>query len=229
MIDLDSSHSPSESAPILPEGAGSLLQSWFAFLASFGRTVLAFRQHLVSLAEEADRQHRRAERLAAYRLRHSWKKSDIPRLKTLDVNRAARRRMERVTGRGRPVVRPHKPLVLGVARKFHDLEPLFNSRSEPQKRRRAFKLWPRYQHYVEALYRGEHALAKEQGIPGPSVEAERRVGEAMGISLATVHAICGKIRRMRKEWDDSANFPPITLIAYDKWMKTGEHPWINTE
>jgi hypothetical protein len=176
------------------------------------------------LAEEADLQNRRAERLAAYQRRHSWKKSDIPHLNTLGINKAALRRMERLTGRGRPVVKPHKALALAVATKIHDLGPLVNLLSPPDKRRRAFKLWPWYQHYVEALYRGEHALAKKKGIAGPSDYAEREVGRALGISAATVHAISGKIRLMRKEWDGSADFPSMTLDQYDKWMKTGERP-----
>jgi hypothetical protein len=99
----------------------------------------------------------------------------------------------------------------------------------PEQRRKALKLYPWWSHNVEALYRGEHALAKEAGIAGPSGHAERLVGQALGISSATVHKICGDIRRKRKEWDGSANFHAMTLAEYQNWMETGKHPRINIE
>jgi hypothetical protein len=76
----------------------------------------------------------------------------------------------------------------------------------PDKRRRAFKTWPWWQHYVEALYRGEHALAKDRGTRSASIEAEESVGRTLGISASTVHTICGGIRRMRKADEGSAKF-----------------------
>jgi hypothetical protein len=101
------------------------------------------------------------------------------------------------------------------------VQPLFDSASTPNERRRALKHWPWWPHYVEALYRGEHELAKRKGVPGPSNEAKIMVGKALGISAATVHSICCEIRGQRKECEDSANFPAMTLVEYEEWMRSG--------
>jgi hypothetical protein len=169
--------------------------------------------------EKAERNHHRAELLAAYRRRKSWKKSDIPHLKSLGVNKVALRRMEALEGTGRPVVRPHQPLDEIVVKKLDAFLTLLGDGTPPDKRKQAFRLWPWWPHYVEALYRGEHALAKEQGIAGPSDYAERSVGSEFGISAAKVHSICGEIRRKRKEWDGAADFPAMTLSEYRGWME----------
>jgi len=75
---------------------------------------------------------------------------------------------------------------------------------------------------VEAFYRGEHASAKAKGIRRPSHYAEDVVAQALAISAPSVHMICGRIRRMRKECGESANFPAMTLSDFKKWMETGD-------
>jgi hypothetical protein len=177
-------------------------------------------QSLEAWAENLERQHRRSQLLAAYRRRHAWKKSDIPHLRSLDVNSAAQHRMKRLVGRGRPVVKPHRPLDAVIINKVEAFQALADPNASPDKRRRAFKQWPWWSHYVEALYRGEHALAKDRGAKGASTEAEIVVGRALGISAATVHSICGEIRRKRKEDSESANFPAMTLAEYEGWMES---------
>lgn len=159
--------------------------------------------------------------MAAYKRRADWKKSDICHLNSLGVNKAARRRMQRLEGTGRPVVSPHQDLGSKILEKLQPLQTLFDPDGTSAERKKAFKRCPWWSHYVEALYRGEHALAKERGIADPSGHAERLVGGALGISAAKLHSICGGIRRMRKEWDGSANFPAMTLIEYESWMMTG--------
>ena len=185
-------------------------------------------QGLDVFCQEAERQHHRAELLEAYKRRTSWKKSDIQSLNSLGVSRAALRRMERLSGTGRPVVRPHQPLDVAIVTKVNallSLKCLVDPDTSPDKRRRAFKLWPWWRHYVEALYRGEHALAKEKGIRSASTEAEMSVGRALGISSATVHSICGEIRSMRRDDQGSANFQAMTLAEYESWMETGKGRW----
>lgn len=182
-------------------------------------------QNIVSTLERAERNHYRSQLLGAYKRRNSWKKSDIQHLRSLGVNKWAERRMERLAGKGRPVVRPVQPLEQVIVSQLNALEPLFNSASTPEKRKQAFKRWLWWPHYVEALYRGEHLLAKAEGISGPSDHAERLVGQALGMSPAKVHSICGEIRRMRREDAEFANFSAITLMEYEQWMKSGERIW----
>jgi hypothetical protein len=176
-------------------------------LAGLFIVVLAsLKQSPVSWAENLERAYLHAQLLAAYRLRHAWRKSDIPRLKSLGVNSSALTRIERLAGRGRPVVRPYQPLDVAIVTKLSAFQSFVDPDVSPDKRRRAFKTWPWWQHYVEALYRGEHALAKDRGTRSASIEAEESVGRTLGISASTVHTICGGIRRMRKADEGSAKF-----------------------
>jgi len=228
MAGLDFQNTPPWSAPIDPkraeqlkQGAEKFLQGIYTVSTVVGLAVLALDKFVVLAAEKAEEQHHRAELLATYRRRRSWKKSDQAHLESLGVNMAARRRMAKLEGRGRPVVRPHQPLGLAVATKARALQPLFSLDSTPAERIQALKLWPWWKHHVEALYRGEHDLAKKGGIAGPSEHAELLVGKALGISPAKVHAICGEIRRKRSEWDGAADFPAMPLTELERWMKTG--------
>ncbi len=195
-----------------------------AIAALAERALMACAKWLESVVTDAERAHHRGELLAAYRRRASWKKADVPRLQSLGVNAAARRRVPLLKGRGRPVVTACQPLWPTVAERLAALQPLISTDSSPQERRRALRLWPWWQHHVEALYRGEHELAKTKGVAGPSRYAEEVVGNALSISPATVHNICGAIRRKRREWDGAANFPPMTLREFDHWMNTGTWP-----
>lgn len=171
--------------------------------ALFGIIALAIYKSLETWAEK----YRRGQLLAAYRRRHAWKKSDIARLEALGVNATARRRMEHLTGRGRPVVNELRPLDEEIIEKLKAVQLLTDPKASPALRRQAFKMWPWWPHYVEALYRGEHAKAKAECIKSPSEEAERSVGRTLGISAATVHSICGEIRRKRKDDPRVRKFP----------------------
>jgi hypothetical protein len=42
-------------------------------------------------------------------------------------------------------------------------------------------------------------------------------------------AICGEIRPMRKECEETANFLPMTLAEHQTWMKKGTHPRLQSE
>lgn len=197
-----------------------------ALLSDF---LLKIQQAMITAAEDAERQHRRAYLLAAYRRRHSWKASDIRPLNSLRPTASARKRMQRLRGKGRPVVVAHQPLAHFLATKISAFQALVHPAASPLVRRKAFRHWPWWRHHVEALYRGEHALAREQGVAGPSDHAERLIGAALGMSPASVHRICGEIRRMRKGCEETANFRPMTLAEYQTWMETGTHPRLQSE
>ena len=178
--------------------------------------------------EKADRAHGRAELLVAYKQRHRWRKSDIPRLESLNPNGYARARMRRLEGRGRPIVAEHRPLGTSFLKTVRALHIVNNPATTPMERRRAMKNTPWWAHHVEALYRGEYALAKESRTKGPSAVTEEKVGRALGLSASTVHSICSSIRRERRRWEGAANFPPMTLDAYEDWMNSGQNPrWID--
>lgn len=192
-------------------------------------TIGLIQKSFIALAVEADRalanmevQGRRAQLLAAYKTRHRWKKSDLAHLKTLGVNAAARARMARVEGRGRPVVKPYQPPLLSLLRGVEAVQPLFSPSARERERRQALRKWPWWEHHVEALYRGEHELAEREHRPAPADYAERRVANALGLSQSTVHTICGNIRAIRLDWEGRANFPPMLLLEFGHWMRTGE-------
>ena len=178
--------------------------------------------------EETDRKlreaHLRGERLAAYRTRHRWKASDVRPLLSIGVNEAAQRRIAALSGKGRPVVKPHRPLDDLLCDKLTNWSIMVRDDATPNERRRSFRVWPWWKHHVEALYRGELELARADQTRGAHDHAERAVAAALRISQGTVHAICGEIRAMRREDPESANFPPMVLAEYEEWMERGELP-----
>jgi hypothetical protein len=111
-----------------------------------------------------------------------------------------------------------------IVTKFESARSLLEPDHHPSERRRAIKKWPWFDHYVEAMYRGEQSLARSRGDVGPSLHAEMVIGQALGISASKVHSICGEIRRRRKEDNDSANFPPMRIEEFELWMTDGIVP-----
>ena len=172
-----------------------------AIAAVAERAISAWARWVEATARDAERAHHRAELLAAYRRRWSWKKADVPHLRSLGVSAIAQHRMAQLTGRGRPVVRQYQPLWSTFIRRFADVQPLCNPKASPQQRRRALELWPSRDKYVEALYRGERDHARSRGAEGPSWQAEETVGRALGYSGAKVRKICAAIRRERQRWE----------------------------
>lgn len=208
---------------IRPEASdgSAFTENMTAVVVLLAVVALALRNTLVAAVDQAERRYIRGEKLAAYRRRASWKKSDISNLKTLDLNPVAQRRMARLSGTGRPVVAPHRPLELAIVEKLQSIQPLFDQTFTAADRKRAIKHWPYWEHHVEALYRGECDLARKRKIKGPATHAEELVATELGLSAPAVHAICGRIRLKRKERDGAANFPAMTLTEYKEWMETG--------
>jgi hypothetical protein len=215
------------SKPILPTpAAGEGLSSLsLAAIVTIGLVMAAASDRFAGWAKSLEEGHRRRQLLEAYRKRHAWKRGDISKLRKLDLSRIAMRRVERIQGVGRPVVKAPAPLVEVILKGLSSINALFNPEVGAADRRRAFKEWPAYPQFVEALYRGEHALAKERLDRNASVEGEICVGRAIGISSATVHALCGQVRAARKRDVGEAAFPAITVIQYDEWMRSGVDPW----
>lgn len=219
MVDQEQSLNAVSQLTGLVDGMTGFVRSIGGFVLFIDRTLKA----IMEAADHADREHNRAELLQAYRRRHQWKRSDIPRLESLGVNAAARSRMRRLPSRrGRPSVRPHISLAQLILVKANALGTVFDPNITPSSRRRALKNSPWWKHYAEALYRGEREEARATGVPGPADHAERVVGRALGISPSSLRSICRPIRRMRDRHEPCANFPMMTLADYEGWMLTGE-------
>lgn len=200
-----------------------------AFLALYrgldvGAAFLALYRGIEEAERNTQMNHLRGERLAAYRVRHRWKASDIRPLLSMGVSEVAQRRMAVLKGKGRPVVKPHRPLGEVLRDKLTNLSNLVRPDATPNERRRALKDSPWWKHNVEALYRGELAQARAKRIKGAYDHAERAIAAALLMSQGKVHAICTEIRAMRRDDPASANFPPMTLAEYKAWMERGELP-----
>lgn len=189
-----------------------------------GLVMLALYRWAEEAARNAEEKHLRAERLAAYKVRHRWKTSDMRPLLTIGVSPPAQRRMAVLRGKGRPVVKKHRPWEDMLCDRLATWCKLLREDSTPIERRRAFRAWPWWKHHVEALYRGELLQARASGVKGPHDHAERVVADALRMSQGAVHMICGEIRAERREDPESANFPPMVLAEYERWMEHGVLP-----
>jgi len=205
---------------LMPNFAKELSEGVMAAALVIGALYVGF----CKWAEKAERNHHRSELLTAYKVRHKWKKSDVKPLLSIGVSGHAQRRMANLEGKGRPVVKLHRPLEKVVGEKLNTLLSLFRDDATPDERRRAIKEWPWWKHHVEALYRAERERAREEQIKGPHDHAERAVADALRVSQGTVRAICGEVRAMRREDKKSANFPAMLLTEYEGWMERGEVP-----
>ena len=202
---------------------GAQVQDVVTVFAQLARLVERVISGVLQAAEKVEENHRRAQRLAAYRRRRQWKRSDVPSLLSLGVSKAAASRMRRLPARrGRPVVRPYTPASEVILAKLLALGTVCDPKSTPDQRRRAFRNSPWWEHHVEAFYRGERRRAVEDKIAGPYDFAERKVGAALGISQGKVHAVCGAIRDLRRSDELCADFPEATLEEYEEWMMTGK-------
>ncbi|MBV9826968.1 MAG: hypothetical protein JO001_15020 [Alphaproteobacteria bacterium] len=207
-----------------PDFAGTALEGIAPVIVLVGVALLALYRWIVESDRKAQRNHIRGERLAAYRVRHRWKPSDIRPLLSIGVSEVAQRRMAALKGRGRPVVKPHRPFEGELVDKLTRFCNLFRPDATPSERRRSLKEGPWWKHEVEALYRGELAQARAMRIKGAYDHAERAIAATLRISQGKVHAICTEIRAMRRSDAGSANFPAMTLADYDAWMECGKLP-----
>lgn len=189
-----------------------------------GIAVIVLYRWVKKTAQTAEAKHLRAERLAAYRVRHRWKTSDIRPLLTIGVSAPAQRRMAALQGTGRPVVQAHRPLEDVLCDRITSWNNLLREDATPTERRSSFRTWPLRKHQIEALYRGELDRARASGMKGPHDYAERVVANAVRMSQGMVHMICGEIRAKRREDADAANFPPMVVAEYGNWMEHGVLP-----
>jgi hypothetical protein len=79
-------------------------------------------------------------------------------------------------------------------------------------------LWPEI---VEALYRGEHAAAKEEGVRSPSAHAEELVAACLGISDSSVHKTCGAVRKARRLEYKADSGVLFRVNEFETWKRGG--------
>jgi hypothetical protein len=167
--------------------------------------------------------HDRKARLAAYGRRTRWRKADVPRLVELGI---PRHRIERIIDgnkqRGRGVVPRYQSLdamMMEMAEKFG---VLLAPQTPPHLRRATLKQTPLWPEVVEALYRGEYAAAKEDGMRAPSTHAEGLVAKCLGISDSSVRKTCGTVRKTRKlEGKTSDPGSLLRVSEFEAWTQDG--------
>ena len=204
------------------------VESGAVFIMELQKLVIEIVQKAATNWHRADQEGRRTALLQAYKLRHKWKKSDVPHLLALGVNATAVMRIERIkilTHRGRPIVRPYRPL----AETIEALAPLFHEATQPTVRVQKLKTTPWWPYFVEALYRGEYEVAKKEHRNSASDYAERCVGDTLNISSALVRKLSGEVRRKRKFGAALPDTPGITVADFQVWKETGDFPATYTE
>jgi hypothetical protein len=196
---------------------------------------LSFRELLAIVFREwpvLEEAHRNGARLRAYRKRHHWRKADVVRLLNLGVNKAAQQRMARMLqskSPGRGVVIPYIPLcesILIWARQFQEFGA---PATHPNIRLAFLKSTPWWPNFIEMMYRAELAVlqqdrrrhVQEFGREKPSELAECAVSEVVGLSPASVHALCRRVRHERKHGPPKD--PALPVSEFKRVLATGDN------
>jgi len=167
--------------------------------------------------------HIRQTRLAAYRRRARWRKADLPRLVELGI---PRRRIERIIDanrcRGRGVVPRYQSLDAMMTEMAAQFGALLSPETPPHTRLAILKQTPFWPEIVEALYRGEHAAAKERRERSASTLAEELVARCLGLSDSSVRKVCVAIRKARPlEAEPSEPGFLLRVSEFERWLRSG--------
>lgn len=169
--------------------------------------------------------HERKARLTAYRRRQRWRKADVPRLVELGI---PRHRIERIIDgnrrRGRGVVPRYQSLDAMMAESTEQFGILFAPETPPHTRLATLKKTPFWPEIVEALYRGEHAAARVDGVRSPSTHAEEVTSGCLGISESLVRKICGTVRKARQLEGKAPACGALRVSEFEAWKRDGNLP-----
>lgn len=182
--------------------------------------------YLLGGCEAARESHRKRALLKAYRRRHRWKKADIPRLRRLGVSDDAMRLIERMAsdklgGRGRGVVDEFQAIGDGFEAEVEKVWSLIDPTTSARERVSVLRQTELLPDVAEALYRGEHTLARKAGQKSPAEVAEQRVAACLGLSQARVHKLCGKVRHNRRSSEAAKEPDPLSVHEFESWSATG--------
>ena len=206
---------PFETQPVNPE---STELNWV------GWVLIAICVFIVSQWEGWQQGHQRRACLEAYCRRHQWRKADVSKLLRLGVSE---QRIERIISnnksRGRGVVQKYRALDDLLTHAAEQLSVLLSPDTPQSTRLKVLKHTPVWRYVVEALYRGEHAAAREARLKSPSMHAELLVADCLGITDAQVHKVCGDVRKERKQQNKSSEGETTLRIQqFEAWIESGE-------
>ena len=206
----------------------AMVTEFIFFVATGYKLMNAFTQKILIIWQHTERGLHRDDLLYAYKHRTKWKKSDILRLLDLDVNKMARKRIEKLQALakcGRPIVRVSRPLIETIS----TYAPLFRQETNSSARIRLLKTTIWWPYFVEALYRGEYEIAREEHQKSPSDSAERAAGRTLGVSPELIRKLSGEVRSKRKFGTALPDTPPITAEDFKVWAETGSLPRTETD
>ncbi len=158
-----------------------LLEGPESFLDATARVVRAVESFFTQIEtgwRRAQRNHRRAACLDAYRRRDRWRTADVPHLMRLGVCRPAERRIQRILASknpGRSVVKKYLPLEAVIMEWLEFYAELIDDQTPPRRRLALLKQMRWWPYVVEGLYRSEHDAARTARRKSPSEYAEARV------------------------------------------------------
>jgi hypothetical protein len=214
------SMTPSPATPLdgQPENPESNEINWIGWI------IVIIGVFIVSQWEGWQQSHQRRARLDAYCRRHQWRKADVSRLLNLGI---PKQRIERIISdnkrRGRGVVQNYQPLDTMLMHAAEQFSTLLSPDTPPPARLKVLKQTPVWSYVVEALYRGEHAAAKEACQKSPSMHAELLVADCLGITDSQVHKLCGGVRKERRcENKPSESESTLRIQEFEAWMKSGD-------
>ena len=182
-------------------------------LVGFARIVQGFAVASFNWINAVEREHKEQLKRRALDQRSRWRKADVPRLLRLDVGAEPAERMDMAKllegggpRGGRGVVPEPETLGEEIVDFVTFGQKLFGPDTPPNVRCALYKQTRWWPYFVEAAYRGELREARESLRGGrlndrhgatPSEIAKEAVAEAANISLATVHALCQRVRNER--------------------------------
>ncbi|MGH7092069.1 MAG: hypothetical protein ACREFB_00865 [Stellaceae bacterium] len=188
-----------------------------------GIIVLGVLAYFITSWETWQAEHNRKARLTAYRRRTRWRKADLLRLMELGI---PRHRIERIIDanrcRGRGVVPRYKSLDTTMAEMTAQFEVLLSPETAPHARLATLKQTPLWPEIVEALYRGEHAAAKERRERSASTLAEELVARCLGLSDSSVRKVCVAVRKTRRLEVKLAESGLLLRVGeFEGWLHSG--------
>jgi hypothetical protein len=170
-----------------------------------------------------ERDHGRGVRLRALRLRHRWRKADVPRLLRLPgwASHATSLRINKLLkdekfARGRGVVSLSMRLPEKIFGVWDFANRLWGSDTPAHERVALYKKTRWWPYFVEAAYRGELERVSS------AAAAQENVAKAASISPAEVHRLCQQVRDERGDSPpDDRDCPPTTAAALKQHLEKG--------
>jgi hypothetical protein len=180
---------------------------------------------LITSLEQARENHKRRAKLDAYQVRNSWKASDKNKIEQLDPSDAVRRRLERLSGRGRPVIKDYVSLDNGIRNALFAINQFYGPATSPQLRLMILKKTPWLPHFIDAVYSTEHAAIRARTRRHAAEDAKERTREVFRTDRDTVKraVTAARAERRRHGWDRDKVLE-MSAKDFECWLQTGKLP-----